>query len=92
MTTPLLQVQNVTRHYAMGGLFGRGHRAVDDVSFDVGATRPEILALIGESGSGKTTMARLILGTVALSSGSIRFKGVDMATQRGRREWLAFMH
>ena len=56
------------------------HRAVDDVSFDLGATRPEILAIIGESGSGKTTLARMILGIVAPSSGSIRFRGVDMAT------------
>ena len=91
MTPPLLQVDNVVRQYALGGLFGRGHRAVDGVSFEVGAARPEIMALIGDSGSGKTTMARLILGTVAPSSGTIRFKGVDTATQRGRAARLAFM-
>ena len=91
MTAPLLQVSNVVRHYAMGGLFGRGHRAVDDVSFELASGRPEILAIIGESGSGKTTMARMILGTVAPSAGSIRFKGVDTATLRGRRARLDFM-
>lgn len=91
MTTPLLQLQDVSRHYAMGGLLGRGHRAVDGVSFEVGADRPEILALIGESGSGKTTLARMILGSVAPSSGSIRFNGVDTATLRGRAARLGFM-
>ena len=91
MSVPLLQVQNVVRQYAIGGLFGRGHRAVNDVSFELGAGRPEILAIIGESGSGKTTLARMILGTVAPSAGSIRFNGVDTATQRGRRARLAFM-
>jgi ABC-type oligopeptide transport system ATPase subunit len=91
MSVPLLQVREVSRHYAMGGLLGRGHRAVDGVSFDVGAGRPEILALIGESGSGKTTLARMILGSVAASSGSIHFKGVDTATLRGRKAQLGFM-
>ena len=75
----------------MGGLFGRGARAVDDVSFDVGAGRPEILAIIGESGSGKTTLARMILNMVQPSAGSIRFKGVALASVRNRRERLDFM-
>jgi peptide/nickel transport system ATP-binding protein len=91
MTTPLLQVQDVVRRYASGGLFGRSHLAVDGVSFEVGANGPEILAIIGESGSGKTTMARMVLGTVGLSAGRILFKGVDTASQRGRRARLDFM-
>ena len=91
MTPPLLEVRNVARRYAMGGLFGRALRAVDDVSFEVGAAGPEILAIIGESGSGKTTLARMILGTVAPSAGSIRFRGVDTAGQRGRRSRLDYM-
>ena len=91
MTAPLLEVRNVVRRYAMGGLFGRAMRAVDDVSFEVGASGPEILAIIGESGSGKTTLARMILGTVAPSAGSIRFKGVDTSTLRGRRARLDYM-
>ena len=75
----------------MGGLFGRGARAVDGVSFEVGANRPEILAIIGESGSGKTTLARMILNMVQPSAGSIRFKGVDLASLNNRRERLDFM-
>ena len=90
-TQPLLEIRGVVRSYALGGLFGRGARAVDDVSFEVGATGPEVLAVIGESGSGKTTLARMILGMVRPSAGSIRFKGRDLAEVKGRRERLAFM-
>jgi peptide/nickel transport system ATP-binding protein len=52
-------------------------RAVDAVSFDV--ARGETLALVGESGCGKTTVARLIVGLYALSRGRIEFDGVDLA-------------
>ena len=88
---PLLEVRGVVRSYALGGLFGRGARAVDDVSFEVGASRPEVLAVIGESGSGKTTLARMILGMVRPSAGSIRFKGQDLAEVKSRRQRLVFM-
>ena len=91
MSTPLLEVRQVVRVYHLGGLFGRGARAVDDVSFEVGANGPEILAVIGESGSGKTTLARMILNTVRPSAGSLRFKGQDLADIRGRRQRLEFM-
>jgi len=52
-------------------------RAVDDVSF--GIRRGETLALVGESGCGKSTVARLIVGLHALSRGRIRFDGTDLA-------------
>jgi peptide/nickel transport system ATP-binding protein len=52
-------------------------RAVDDVSFDV--RKGETLALVGESGCGKSTVARLIVGLHALSRGSVEFDGTDLA-------------
>ncbi|MDH4175903.1 MAG: ATP-binding cassette domain-containing protein, partial [Betaproteobacteria bacterium] len=52
-------------------------RAVDDVSFEV--ARGETLALVGESGCGKSTVARLIVGLYALSRGRIEFDGLDLA-------------
>jgi peptide/nickel transport system ATP-binding protein len=52
-------------------------RAVDTVSLDV--ARGETLALVGESGCGKSTVARLIVGLYALSRGRIEFDGVDLA-------------
>jgi len=52
-------------------------RAVDDVSFDI--RRGETLALVGESGCGKSTVARLIVGLHAPSRGRIRFDGVALS-------------
>ena len=52
-------------------------RAVDGVSFEV--RRGETLALVGESGCGKSTVARLIVGLYGLSRGRIEFDGVDLA-------------
>jgi len=65
-------------------------RAVDEVSFEV--TRGETLALVGESGCGKSTIARLIVGLYAPSRGTIEFDGLDLTdparaaeAQRARR-------
>lgn len=92
MTPPLLEVDHVSKTFAMGGLFGRtGVRAVDDISFALAEGRPEIFTVIGESGSGKTTLSRMILNTVRPSGGAIRFRGADVAGMRGRRARLAFM-
>jgi peptide/nickel transport system ATP-binding protein len=53
-------------------------RAVDGVTLDI--RRGETLALVGESGCGKSTVARLIVGLYPLSRGRIEFDGVDLAT------------
>jgi len=55
-------------------------KAVDAVSLDI--RRGETVALVGESGCGKSTVARLIVGLHAPSRGDIRFDGVDMADGR----------
>ncbi|HEX4781153.1 MAG TPA: dipeptide/oligopeptide/nickel ABC transporter ATP-binding protein, partial [Usitatibacter sp.] len=56
-------------------------RAVDGVSFTI--NRGETLSLVGESGCGKSTVARLICGLYAPSTGSIVFDGVDLAKLHG---------
>ena len=92
MTVPILEVDRVTKTYAKGGFFARATiAAVDDVSFAIEADRPEIFAIIGESGSGKTTLARMILNTLPPSSGTLRFRGKDLAGARSRKAHLAFM-
>ncbi len=92
MSAPLLEVDGVTKAYAMGGILSRKHfDAVADVSFTLDAARPEIFTVVGESGSGKTTLARMILNLVPPSAGAIRFRGTDLSTIRGRRQRLAFM-
>jgi oligopeptide/dipeptide ABC transporter ATP-binding protein len=72
-------VDDLTKEYAVGGgVFGRAKRtirAVDDVNIDV---QPgESVGLVGESGAGKTTVGRLVLGLVTPSSGAVSFEGVD---------------
>ena len=67
------------------GLLGRSKsqvRAVDGVSFSV--ARGETLALVGESGCGKSTTARLALRLIDQTSGTIRFEGMDISDLRGR--------
>ena len=60
----------------------RSLRAVDDVSFTL--PRGTTLALVGESGCGKTTLARLAVGLYSPASGTMRFEGADIATARKR--------
>ncbi len=68
---PLLEVRNLVVRYGKNST-----PAVDDVSFTIG--RGETLGLIGESGSGKTTIGRAILGLVPVTSGQILFQGRDI--------------
>lgn len=90
--TTLLSVEHVTRTFATGGFLGRiQFAAIDDISFSLESARPEIFAIIGESGSGKTSLARMILNTLAPSQGIIRFLGEDISRFRGRRNRLRFM-
>jgi ABC-type oligopeptide transport system ATPase subunit len=92
MNTELLAVENVTKVYSRGGLLGGpAFSAVDDVSFAISAGRPEIFTVIGESGSGKTTLSRMILNLTAPTSGTIRFRGMDVTASRGRKARMAFM-
>ena len=78
----MLRLDGVSKDYQVGAFGGGTHRAVQDVSFDV---RPgEVLSLIGESGSGKTTIGKMILRLSAVSAGAISFEGTDISTLKGR--------
>ena len=67
----VLEVRHVSGGYRTGGLFGRGgyREVLHDVDFVV--RQGEILALVGESGTGKSTLAKMILGMVRPSKGEI---------------------
>jgi peptide/nickel transport system ATP-binding protein len=79
-TTPMLEARNVTRTFRVSaGLLKpkRTLRAVEGVNFVV---RPgEVLGLVGESGCGKTTLARMLLGLLAPTTGEIRIGGQPTA-------------
>jgi oligopeptide/dipeptide ABC transporter ATP-binding protein len=75
----LLEVHDLVKHYVSGGLFrggGRPVRAVDGVSFDV--AHSETLALVGESGCGKSSVGRTVLRLQEPTAGSARFEGTDI--------------
>ena len=67
----VLSLQHVTAGYREGGVLGRKyfHEVLHDVSFDV--HRGEILGLVGESGTGKSTLAKTILGMVQPEAGQV---------------------
>jgi peptide/nickel transport system ATP-binding protein/oligopeptide transport system ATP-binding protein len=77
---PLLEASGLVKHFpASRNLFGRPTsfvRAVDGVSFHVDAG--ETLALVGESGCGKSTVSRLVLRLIEPNAGSVRFEGRDL--------------
>jgi oligopeptide transport system ATP-binding protein len=84
---PLLEVKDLVKHYAVrGGVLRRRIgtvHAVDGVSFSVAAG--ETLGLVGESGCGKSTVARSVLRLVEPSSGSITLDGTDI-TRLGKSD------
>ena len=95
MSAPLLQVRGLTKHFPVErrSLLRRPDKvlkAVDGIGFDL--PRGQTLGLVGESGCGKSTTARLILRLIEPTAGTVTLDGVDVlgatpeALQRLRRE------
>src|SRR5947209_1651885 len=83
---PLIEVRNLVKHFPItqGIVLQRkvgAVKAVDDVSFDVQSG--ETLGIVGETGCGKSTTARLLMRLLDPTSGEIRFEGEDIAKRRG---------
>ncbi len=85
---PLLAVRDLKVHFPVRGSTGGVVKSVDGISFDVPAGRT--VALVGESGCGKSTTAYAILGLEPVTSGEVRFAGRDTThLQRAERRALA---
>ncbi|MBC7227011.1 MAG: ABC transporter ATP-binding protein [Thermoflexales bacterium] len=78
----MLSLERVTKIYRLGAFGLKKLVAVRDVSFEIGER--EIVSLIGESGSGKSTIGKLILRLIPLTSGTIRFEGMDISAMNSR--------
>ncbi len=75
----LLNVRGLTKHFAMSSTFGKAKqvlRAVDGVNFSI--NEDSVVAIVGESGCGKSTVARLVLRLIAPTSGRVLYKGKDV--------------
>src|SRR5262245_39788809 len=79
-SSPLLQVRDLSKRFEVRrGVFRHiaGHvHAVEGVSFTI--DRKEVLGLAGESGSGKSTVGRLLLRLIEPTSGEVNFDGIDL--------------
>ncbi|MEV0284895.1 MULTISPECIES: oligopeptide/dipeptide ABC transporter ATP-binding protein [unclassified Kribbella] len=78
---PLLTLRGVVKHFPAGR--GKTVHSVDGVSLEVG--RGEVVGLVGESGCGKTTLARTILRAVPADAGHVVFDGVDITRVKGKQ-------
>ncbi|WP_405612771.1 dipeptide ABC transporter ATP-binding protein [Streptomyces sp. NBC_01511] len=84
---PILRVRDLVKHFPLtqGILFKRqigAVKAVDGVSFDLAAG--ETLGVVGESGCGKSTVARMLVNLERPTAGEIRYKGEDITRLSGR--------
>src|SRR5215831_17107415 len=88
-TGPLLRTERLSRHFKIGNALSRQVlHAVDDVSLSIGER--QIVALAGESGSGKSTIARLLAKIYKPTSGEIYFQGTPLSAVRSRQDALRY--
>ncbi|MEW6505120.1 MAG: ABC transporter ATP-binding protein [Chloroflexota bacterium] len=77
----MLRLDKVSKIYRVGAFGGKALLAVNKVSFEL--QRGQVLSLIGESGSGKSTIGKMILRLLKVSEGKITFNGEDIASFEG---------
>ncbi|MGF1687617.1 ATP-binding cassette domain-containing protein [Photobacterium japonica] len=88
--TPIIEVNNVVKDFKAGGGFSSSEtfRALDHINFKLYPGRT--LALVGESGCGKSTCARLITKVHEVTSGEILFNGKNINDIKGRKDTLNY--
>ena len=86
---PLIEMRDITKTFRVGGGLFRQSKAVQAVSgVDITLGRGEVLGIVGESGSGKTTIGRILTSVTTPTSGTVAYRGKDVASM-DRREVLA---
>jgi oligopeptide/dipeptide ABC transporter ATP-binding protein len=86
---PLLRAEKLSRHFKIGNALSRRTlHAVDDATFSVGER--QIVAVAGESGSGKSTVARVLAKIYKPTSGEVYFQGKPLSAIRSRRDRLRY--
>ncbi|MEP7055042.1 MAG: ABC transporter ATP-binding protein [Actinomycetota bacterium] len=86
---PLIEARGLSRHFKIGGNFSRRSlHAVDGADFVI--NHQEIVALAGESGSGKSTVARLLARVYKPTAGEIYYQGKPLSRMRTRRDGLGY--
>lgn len=78
----LIQVKNLKKYFKVGK--DATLKAVDDVSFNI--KKGETLGLVGESGCGKTTCGRTVLGLYSATGGEVLFEGVNIQDLKGQQK------
>jgi ABC-type glutathione transport system ATPase component len=86
VSAPIVSLRHVSVSYR-GGLFRPAFEAVRNVSLDI--AEGETLGLVGETGSGKSTLGRVCLGLTAATRGNVTFAGEAFGKLRARRGQLA---
>jgi peptide/nickel transport system ATP-binding protein len=94
MTDPLVALENVEVHFEQSKLMGlagkKTVRAVDDVSLDI--QENDVVALVGESGCGKTTLGKTAIGLQRPTGGSVRYRGQDVWDAKDGRGEIEIPH
>ncbi len=91
--TPVLELRGLSKAFPIRSGWGRVKgrvRAVDDVSFSI--AQGQVYGLAGESGSGKSTIARMIMGLTAPDSGDMLLDGVPISPQSRRKIQMVFQN